>query len=574
MVVTPPLVAPTIHVTIPRTCFLPAGANGKFSVKVIAANIAANAIPGATGTQQDFALVVENADPVSGAILNLANTVLSDAAPGGNGNGTIDPGENITLGTALVNNGDTSVSGVTATISTTSSYVTIVGGSTSYPAIAAGSTVTATTPFSFTVSPATPCGQVITLTVNIVSPSGNFSVPLTYQVGQTSVGAASVYTSTDVPKAIPDDNPTGITSTLPITASGKVGKVTVTINVSHTWDSDLTIKLISPSGTVVTLVAGRGTSGDNFTGTVFDDSAASPISSGSAPFANTYRPETPLSVVADQPISGTWQLFAVDSAAQDTGTINSWSLSISPRTYICQGALPASITATAGTPQTTLINTAFPSALQATVQTSGGAPVAGAVVTFTAPSTGASAKFSNNSNVITATTNASGVANSGTLTANGTTGSYTVAATVAGVATPANFSLTNSLTCNAYQVTATTDNGAATSCGTLSYAISTANSALVVAPTVPITITFALGVSNSVAVTGQLPTVKKGITINGGSCVSGPDITLNGTGTPGDGLTLQGGNLHSLRVANFGGRQIVSSGGSHLQCVVAAKSYP
>src|SRR3989442_8726174 len=43
----------------------------------------------------------------------------------------------------------------------------------------------------------------------------------------------------------------------------------------------------------------------------------------------------------------------------------------------------------------------------------------------------------------TATTNSSGVATAPVFTANGTTGTYTVTATVSGVATPANFSVMN-----------------------------------------------------------------------------------------------------------------------------------
>ena len=101
-----------------------------------------------------------------------------------------------------------------------------------------------------------------------------------------------------------------------------------------------------------------------------------------------------------------------------------------------------SITATSGTPQSAAANTAFGAPLVATVKDGGGNPVSGVLVTFTAPATGASATFAGGAN--TAMTNASGVATSVTLTANGTAGGpYTVAATVAGVATAANFSLTN-----------------------------------------------------------------------------------------------------------------------------------
>jgi hypothetical protein len=105
---------------------------------------------------------------------------------------------------------------------------------------------------------------------------------------------------------------------------------------------------------------------------------------------------------------------------------------------------PATITATGGTPQSTRVGTAFALPLQATVKDSSSTPVAGATVTFTVPGSGASATFAGGAN--TAVTNASGVAASVILTANATVGGpYNVAATVAGVATPANFALTNTV---------------------------------------------------------------------------------------------------------------------------------
>ena len=115
---------------------------------------------------------------------------------------------------------------------------------------------------------------------------------------------------------------------------------------------------------------------------------------------------------------------------------------------------PSTITATAGTPQSTTINTAFATALQATVRDASSNPVSGVTVTFTAPGSGASANFSG-SLTATATTNSSGAATAPTLTANGTTGNYTVAASVSGIPTPANFNLSNT-TANTLQLSSAT----------------------------------------------------------------------------------------------------------------------
>jgi len=102
---------------------------------------------------------------------------------------------------------------------------------------------------------------------------------------------------------------------------------------------------------------------------------------------------------------------------------------------------PASVAATGGTPQSTTVNTAFASLLQATVKDAGGNPLSGVKVTFAATGSGASGTFAGSVNM--AVTNGSGIATSAVFSANTTAGSYTVTATAAGVSTPANFSLTN-----------------------------------------------------------------------------------------------------------------------------------
>jgi Bacterial Ig-like domain (group 3) len=105
--------------------------------------------------------------------------------------------------------------------------------------------------------------------------------------------------------------------------------------------------------------------------------------------------------------------------------------------------VPASIVANASTtPQTATVNTAFTNALAVTVKDAGSVVIPGANVTFLAPGSGASGKFSNNTQTITVATNASGIS-SAPFTANTTAGGpYNVSATVGALAA-INFSLTN-----------------------------------------------------------------------------------------------------------------------------------
>ncbi len=96
------------------------------------------------------------------------------------------------------------------------------------------------------------------------------------------------------------------------------------------------------------------------------------------------------------------------------------------------------VIASGGTPQDTPVNTEFPEPLVVRVVDQVGDPVSGVEVGFIAPDSGASAVLS----APTATTDANGEA-SIIATANTVAGSYTVAASVAGVDLPASFNLTN-----------------------------------------------------------------------------------------------------------------------------------
>ena len=81
----------------------------------------------------------------------------------------------------------------------------------------------------------------------------------------------------------------------------------------------------------VALATGVGKGGNqtaNFSNTVFDDRAATPIQNGGAPFAGTFNPQMPLSAFAGQNAQGTWVLVVTNnSTTNQSGTINSWSLS-------------------------------------------------------------------------------------------------------------------------------------------------------------------------------------------------------------------------------------------------------
>ncbi len=127
---------------------------------------------------------------------------------------------------------------------------------------------------------------------------------------------------------IPDNNAAGVTDTLVSATPGRIARLRVTLNVTHTWTGDLEVRLTSPAGTVIPLITRRGGSGDNFTNTVLDDAAATAISAGTAPFTGSFRPEQPFAALIGEPAAGNWQLTLADRANGDTGTLVSWTLAI------------------------------------------------------------------------------------------------------------------------------------------------------------------------------------------------------------------------------------------------------
>ena len=104
---------------------------------------------------------------------------------------------------------------------------------------------------------------------------------------------------------------------------------------------------------------------------------------------------------------------------------------------------PGRITPVSGTPQSATVNSTFPQALTASVRDSSGNGVNGAIVTFTAPASGPGGTFSGGLRIVTVAAASGGVATSPSFAAGPFAGSYQVAATVAGVSTPALFNLTN-----------------------------------------------------------------------------------------------------------------------------------
>jgi hypothetical protein len=104
----------------------------------------------------------------------------------------------------------------------------------------------------------------------------------------------------------------------------------VELDITHTWDSDITINLTSPTGTVLVLSDRNGGLDDNYTDTVFAD-GGDDITTGTAPFTGTFEPEggTFADTFAGEEITGDWVLSVVDGFQGDDGTLNAFNFNYS-----------------------------------------------------------------------------------------------------------------------------------------------------------------------------------------------------------------------------------------------------
>ncbi len=151
--------------------------------------------------------------------------------------------------------------------------------------------------------------------------------------------------------AIPDNNPTGITSVINVPFPGNINDVNVNLHINHTWQGDI-IATLEHNGTAVTLINNSGGvsvncaptafgySANNF-GTagnplVLDDSATVSIDCYDGPttnigignYAGPAMPNQPLAAFNGMNAGGEWTLTVSDPLVQELGTLISWSLDI------------------------------------------------------------------------------------------------------------------------------------------------------------------------------------------------------------------------------------------------------
>jgi subtilisin-like proprotein convertase family protein len=268
-------------------------------------------------------------------------------AAGGDGDGIIGPGDPFTLTEKLhSSNPNGTLTQVNGTVQTAATGVNVTQASSPYPDLAFGVSQSNTTPFGALLSSSLDCGVDVPFTLQLTAKQNGQpgSQSLSFTVHTGTDGAFKSYTSTQVPLSIPDVG--YVISRFTVPTVGRVKGVRVQIgSLTHTYDGDLRIELIAPDGTDVHLIEpDNANTGQNFTNTVFDDAAATAITSASAPYTGSFKPVQHLSNFIGVQQQGTWQLKITDVSPGNSGTLNSWGASVKPA--VCTTTPIASFTAT------------------------------------------------------------------------------------------------------------------------------------------------------------------------------------------------------------------------------------
>ncbi len=155
------------------------------------------------------------------------------------------------------------------------------------------------------------------------------SAPSSVQQFSTAPIVCQTFTAFDAPFPIEDatQSQQGVTEVLiAVVDSLTVLDIDVKLRLTHTFVGDLSIRLISPAGDEVSLIRNRGGEGQNFNNTTFDAEAEPRITSASAPFTGTFRPEGDLTQFYGSIARGIWRLKIIDSGPIDTGEVKLFAL--------------------------------------------------------------------------------------------------------------------------------------------------------------------------------------------------------------------------------------------------------
>lgn len=266
-------------------------------------------------------------------------------------NGTLDPGENVSVSFFLQNIGNISNVGPGLNVSLLATNGVLAPSAPKNYGVFDPALVVSQT-FSFTAS--TTNGSTITATLLLQDPNLPTNQILTYTFSLPVIQTFANTNQIDLPTTAQDQLQPGPAAPYPsvITVSGVTGilsKVTVTLsNLSHTFPHDLSFLLVGPTG-VKSLMMAHAANDSSASGLTltFDDSAPAPLPQSGQLVSGPYQPasyspsstfsnpapagpyQVGLTPFINPNPNGLWALYALDDAEGDFGYIgNGWAISL------------------------------------------------------------------------------------------------------------------------------------------------------------------------------------------------------------------------------------------------------
>jgi subtilisin-like proprotein convertase family protein len=235
----------------------------------------------------------------------------------GNGNGIIEPGEQINLQVQAANKTPQALEGLQGSLSLASgNNVEITQGALSWPNIPANSSALSENAAELRVDAAAVCGSTFSTNLELSSQQRKITLKKTFTIGENQ-GKEASFSAAGLPQPINDN----ATTTATLTISGEqwshdnvnstVAAGTLKFALHHTYLGDLTVVLHAPDGTEWEIYRGNGRGRElNFEKDVSE-------------------------LLRGKVGSGEWQLKVTDSARRDQGTLDSFQLRLTPSLFVC-----------------------------------------------------------------------------------------------------------------------------------------------------------------------------------------------------------------------------------------------
>lgn len=154
------------------------------------------------------------------------------------------------------------------------------------------------------------------------------SVQLTASVFAYGGGASTVNFSRDTISPVPD--PGTISSEIVVSGAGGSAAELIAVTIDslmHSRAADIDLFIMAPDGSVAELSTDNGSGSPNYLHTVFRMDAATPVTTGAAPFTGNYLPEGDFATLTGN-ANGTWKLIVRDDNSTNSGTLFKWSLTL------------------------------------------------------------------------------------------------------------------------------------------------------------------------------------------------------------------------------------------------------